>query len=125
MRQIHIHFFEKLQRAHYLRHENYNKVWSLGVKLFTVCFLQMQNLQNSKEIMPHKEMVNTRYSNLTSIKNQLTDLANSITEICIPKQIPRYGTLFSLAYFAANIIPLTPRSPNPPGTKTHAAPCKD
>lgn len=54
MTQIRIHFFEILQRAHYLRHENYNKVRRLGVKLFTVCFLQMQNLQNLKEIMPHK-----------------------------------------------------------------------
>lgn len=39
----------------------------------------------------------------------------------MPKQIPKYGTLFSLAYFAANIMPFTPRSPNPPGTKTHDA----
>lgn len=51
----------------------------------------------------------------------LTFLAISITDICMPKQMPRYGTLFSLAYFAAKTIPFTPRSPNPPGTKTHAA----
>lgn len=55
------------------------------------------------------------------IKNYLTFLATSITDICMPKQIPRYGTLFSLAYFAAKIIPFTPRSPNPPGTKTQEA----
>lgn len=60
------------------------------------------------------------------MKNKpLTDLANSITEICMPKQIPRQGILFSLAYFAVNIIPLTPRSPNPPGTKTHSAFCNE
>lgn len=51
----------------------------------------------------------------------LTCLAISITDICMPKQMPRYGTLFSLAYFAAKTIPFMPRSPNPPGTKTHAA----
>ena len=55
----------------------------------------------------------------------LTDLANSMTEICMPKQIPKYGTLFSRAYFAANIIPPTPRSPNPPGTSTHEAFCRE
>ena len=42
---------------------------------------------------------------------------NSIVATCKPRQIPRYGTLFSLAYFAALIFPSTPRSPNPPGTK--------
>jgi hypothetical protein len=40
----------------------------------------------------------------------------------MPKQIPRYGTLFSRAYFAANIIPEIPRSPNPPGIKMHDEP---
>lgn len=54
MRQIRFHLFEILKRAHYLRHENYNKVRRLGVKLFTICFLQTQNLQNSEDIMPHQ-----------------------------------------------------------------------
>lgn len=51
-----------------------------------------------------------------------TDRANSITAICIPKHIPRYGILLSRAYFAAMIFPSTPLSPNPPGTSTPSAP---
>jgi hypothetical protein len=43
--------------------------------------------------------------------------ANSKTATCIPKHIPIYGTLFSRAYFAAAILPETPRTPKPPGTK--------
>ncbi|KAJ0853375.1 hypothetical protein HanRHA438_Chr14g0650461 [Helianthus annuus] len=50
-----------------------------------------------------------------------TDRAYSITAICIPRQIPRYGTLFSRAYLAAIIFPSTPRSPKPPGTTTASA----
>ena len=44
-------------------------------------------------------------------------LAISITASCIPKHIPKYGILFSLAYLIAAIFPSEPRSPNPPGTK--------
>lgn len=44
--------------------------------------------------------------------------ANSMTAICMPKQIPRYGVLFLRAQLAALIIPSVPRLPNPPGTKT-------
>ena len=44
--------------------------------------------------------------------------AASITAICMPKQIPRYGILFSRAYLAALILPSVPRSPKPPGTNT-------
>ena len=43
--------------------------------------------------------------------------ANSITAIWKPRQIPKYGTCFSRAHFAAAIIPSVPRSPNPPGTR--------
>lgn len=50
-----------------------------------------------------------------------TDLAYSITATCIPKQIPRYGMLFSRAYFVAIIFPSTPLSPKPPGTTTASA----
>ena len=35
--------------------------------------------------------------------------------ICIPKQIPRKGILFSLAYLIAAILPSVPLLPNPPG----------
>lgn len=52
-----------------------------------------------------------------------TERANSITAICIPRQIPRKGIFFSRAYFAARIFPSTPLSPNPPGTRTPSAPC--
>jgi hypothetical protein len=37
--------------------------------------------------------------------------------VCIPKHIPRYGILFSLAYLMAINLPVIPRPPNPPGTK--------
>ncbi|WVZ03798.1 hypothetical protein V8G54_024604 [Vigna mungo] len=47
-----------------------------------------------------------------------------MTAICIPKQMPRNGTLFSRAYFAARIFPCTPLSPNPPGTRIPLAPFK-
>ena len=39
----------------------------------------------------------------------------------MPRQIPKYGMLFSLAYLQAKIIPSIPLSPNPPGTKTASA----
>ena len=45
-----------------------------------------------------------------------TFLAYSTTAICIPRQIPNSGTLFSRAYLIASIIPSIPLSPNPPGT---------
>ena len=51
----------------------------------------------------------------------MTCLANSTTAICIPRHIPRYGTLFSRAYLAARIFPWTPLSPKPPGTKMPSA----
>ena len=44
-------------------------------------------------------------------------LAYSIHASCIPKQIPKKGTLFKRAYFIAAIFPSAPRSPKPPGTK--------
>lgn len=48
--------------------------------------------------------------------------ANSIVIICIPRHRPKYGTLFSRAYFAAAIFPSIPLDPNPPGIKI---PCAD
>jgi hypothetical protein len=54
--------------------------------------------------------------------NFMIERANSITAICMPKQMPRYGMLFSRAYFAARIFPWTPLSPKPPGTNTPSAP---
>ena len=46
-----------------------------------------------------------------------TFLANSITANCMPKQMPKYGILFSRAYFIALIFPSVPRTPKPPGIK--------
>ncbi|CAC7111089.1 Uncharacterised protein [Staphylococcus aureus] len=46
-----------------------------------------------------------------------TFLENSTVASCIPKQIPKNGTLFSLAYLIALILPSLARKPNPPGTK--------
>ena len=43
--------------------------------------------------------------------------ANSATAICMPRQMPRYGTPFSRAYLAAWILPSMPRSPKPPGIR--------
>jgi len=45
-------------------------------------------------------------------------LAASITAICIPKQIPKKGILFNLAYFMAAILPSLPLLPKPPGIRT-------
>lgn len=42
--------------------------------------------------------------------------AYSMTMTCIPKQMPKNGTPFSLAYLAAAIFPSTPLFPKPPGT---------
>ena len=39
------------------------------------------------------------------------------TAICMPKQMPKYGTLRSRANSAAWILPSEPRSPKPPGTR--------
>ena len=43
--------------------------------------------------------------------------SNSTIDNCIPRQRPRNGILFSLAYLMAVIFPSIPRSPNPPGTR--------
>ena len=43
--------------------------------------------------------------------------AASITAICMPKQMPKYGTLRSRAKRAARILPSAPRWPKPPGTR--------
>ena len=43
--------------------------------------------------------------------------AASTTAICMPKQMPKYGTLRSRANCAARILPSAPRSPKPPGTR--------
>ena len=48
--------------------------------------------------------------------------ATSITAICIPRQMPRKGTLFSRAKRIASILPSLPRCPKPPGTSTPAKP---
>ena len=45
-----------------------------------------------------------------------TFLAYSITDNCIPRQIPKKGIFFSLAYLIAIIIPSIPLEPKPPGT---------
>ena len=43
--------------------------------------------------------------------------AASITAICMPKQMPKYGTWRSRANCAARILPSAPRWPKPPGTR--------
>ena len=49
-----------------------------------------------------------------------TERAYSITLTCMPRQMPKYGTLFSRAQRHAQIMPSMPRLPNPPGTSTPA-----
>ena len=71
--------------------------WS-GIKSITLFFDVSSNSPEFASAKPH------------------TFLAYSITAICIPRQIPRYGTSFSLAYFAAAILPSIPLLPKPPGT---------
>ena len=44
--------------------------------------------------------------------------ANSITAICIPKQMPKKGTRSSRAQRTAAILPSVPRGPKPIGTST-------
>ena len=51
-----------------------------------------------------------------------TSRAYSITVHCIPRQMPRNGTLCSRAYLIAAILPSTPRAPNPPGTRMPSIP---
>ena len=48
--------------------------------------------------------------------------AASITAICMPKQMPRNGTLRSRAKRTASILPAVPRSPKPPGTRMPCTP---
>ena len=50
--------------------------------------------------------------------------AASTTAICIPKQIPKYGTCLSRANFAALILPSDPLSPNPPGIRMPFTPSR-
>ena len=50
-----------------------------------------------------------------------TSRAKSMTAICKPRQMPRYGFPDSRQYRAAHIFPSTPRFPNPPGTNTPSA----
>jgi hypothetical protein len=54
--------------------------------------------------------------------NFMIERANSITAICMPKQMPRYGMLFSRAYFVARIFPWTPLSPKPLAPTHHLHP---
>ncbi len=47
--------------------------------------------------------------------------AYSMTAHCMPRQTPRYGTLFSRQNWMASILPSMPRMPKPPGTMTPSA----
>lgn len=86
------------------------------------CRLNVMQIQTSGINMTQGFLVLESNSVLLASCRPRTDRANSITAICIPRQTPRYGILFSLAYFAARIFPCTPRSPKPPGTRTPSAP---
>src|SRR6184192_2675831 len=47
--------------------------------------------------------------------------ANSMTAICIPKQMPRKGIFCSRAQRTAVILPSVPRGPKPIGTRIASA----
>ncbi|MFZ5341763.1 MAG: hypothetical protein ACOZBL_04410 [Patescibacteria group bacterium] len=53
--------------------------------------------------------------------SQQTFLANSITAVCKPRHIQRYGTLFSLAYLIEFIFHSTPLTPNHQGTSIQSS----
>src|SRR5690348_16874022 len=71
----------------------------------------------------------TRLTLSSYIKIELTStipstfLANSITHICMQKQMPKKGSLFSRAYFTAIIFPSIPRNPKPGATSNPSSPC--
>jgi hypothetical protein len=71
----------------YLWHENYNGIWCLGIKLYTVRSFPTQNLRMKVELL--RKAYSCKKIKYHINRKLLTDLANSITEICIPKQIPR------------------------------------
>ena len=48
--------------------------------------------------------------------------ANSMQAVCMPRQIPKYGTFFSRAYRIAISMPSIPRFPKPPGTRMPSYP---
>lgn len=52
------------------------------------------------------------------IINNITDLVNSITAACSPKQTPRKGFLVLRHQVQAASLPSKPLLPNPPGTIT-------
>ena len=52
----------------------------------------------------------------------MTSRANSMTAHWRPRHRPRYGSPVSRAQWAARTLPSIPRWPNPPGTRTPAAP---
>ena len=47
--------------------------------------------------------------------------ANSITQHCMPRQMPSSGTLRSRAHLIAAHLPSTPRLPKPPGIRIPSA----
>ena len=67
-------------------------------------------------------VVSGSISVLCASANPNTFLANSITAICIPRQIPKKGRPFSLAYFTAVILPSIPRCPKPGATNRPSRP---
>ena len=60
-------------------------------------------------------------SELPEFFNLITFLTYSMIVNCIPKQIPKKGTLFSLANFIASNFPEIPLFPKPPGINTPEA----
>ena len=87
-----------------------------GLVCVLICFLPWASMKLSI-----RYMIGFLHSLLNSIEfassKPKTSLANSIIASCIPRQIPRYGILFSRANFMACILPKTPLSPKPPATK--------
>lgn len=126
-----------------LRHEDNARVLGGGVELCAVSFFPAKDLEQSTNVyesfaqeLPLRSfplwstgslcmaLVWPLQESHSSSRGTLTLRMNSRTAICMPRQMPRYGTWWLLAYSAARIMPSTPRLPKPPGTSTPSAFCK-
>ena len=91
-----------------------------GIRDFCLSRVFFFKQKTAYEIMPSlvgSEMWIRDSSILWASRKPTTSRANSTIDNCIPRQRPRNGILFSLAYLIAAILPSIPRLPKPPGTR--------
>ena len=82
---------------------------------FSIENLAFKVLRNTEAIGDLIDLISASYDQIYTEKFK-TFFENSITIICIPKQRPKYGSLYSRQNFAALIIPDIPLSPKPGAT---------